>query len=171
MLRFGWFIIGVVFTCIALALSVYFYLKSGGVQMAVDSPEFPFETAFARMALHASYAGSLNLQSPVPLNSDSLTAGAQTFKTHCAGCHGVPGKPSGFAKAIFPHPPQLFEPGDMVTGDPDGKIYWIVTNGIRMTAMPEFKTELTDTERWQLVLMLKQADKLPPAALAALSVH
>jgi thiosulfate dehydrogenase len=171
MSRLGWFIFGVVVTCVGFALGAFFYVKFGGVQMAVDSPEQPFEATVANMALHASFAGSLNLTSPVPLNDDNLAAGAQVFKSHCAGCHGTPGKTSGIAKRMFPPPPQLFEPNEMVTDDPVGETYWKVANGIRLTGMPESKTVLSDTECWQVTLLLKHADKLPPAALAALSAH
>lgn len=171
MSRFGWFIFGIFFTCVALALTAFFYVREGGVQMAVNAPEFPFERTLAKTALHASFAGSLSLQSPVPLNSNNLTAGAHTFKLHCAGCHGLIGKPSGFAKRIFPHPPQLLEPNEMVTDDPVGETYWKITNGIRMSAMPEFQSVLSTTQRWQVAMMLKHADKLPPAAEAALSAH
>lgn len=171
MSRISWFIFGVIFTCVAFALGAFLYVKEGGVQMAVNSPEFPFEETFAKMALHASFASSLHLQSPVPLNGDNLTAGAQTFKSHCAGCHGLPGKPSSMAKRMFPHPPQLLETNEMVTDDPVGETYWKVTNGIRLTGMPEFKTVLSETQRWQVAMFLKHADKLPPAAEAALSAH
>jgi thiosulfate dehydrogenase len=171
MLRFGSFILGIIFTCVALALAAFFYVKEGGVQMAVDAPEFPFEATFAKMALYASFTGSLNLKSPVPLNGDNLTAGAQTFKSYCSGCHGLPGKPSGMAKRVFPPPPQLMEPNEMVTDDPVGETYWKVTNGIRLSAMPEFKTVLSETQRWQVAMVLKHANKLPPAAEAALSAH
>ena len=74
MSRFGWFIFGIFFTCVALALTAFLYVQEGGVQMAVNSPEFPFEETLANMALHASFAGSLDLQSPAPLNTDNLTA-------------------------------------------------------------------------------------------------
>jgi thiosulfate dehydrogenase len=171
MSRLGWFIFGVVATCVALAVGAFLYVQGGGVQMAVDSPELPLEATFAKMALHASFAGSLHLQSPVVLNSDNLTAGAQTFKSHCAGCHGLPGNRSGMAKRMFPPPPQLLEPNEMVTDDPVGETYWKVTNGIRLTGMPEFKTVLSGTERWQVAMLLKHANKLPPAAEAALSAH
>jgi thiosulfate dehydrogenase len=170
MSRFGWFIFGVVVTCAALALAAYLYVDTGGVQMAVDSPEFPFEAALANMALNASFAGSLNLKSPVPLSAHNLTTGAQTFKTHCAGCHGLPGKPSSVGKRMFP-PPQLLEPNEMVTDDPVGETYWKITNGIRLSGMPEFKTVLSESQRWQVAMTLKHADKLPRAAQAALSAH
>jgi mono/diheme cytochrome c family protein len=53
-----------------------------------------------------------------------------------------------------------------VSDDPPGKTYWTVSNGIRLTGMPSFKSTLTDTEIWQVTLLLANADKqLPPAAL------
>jgi mono/diheme cytochrome c family protein len=59
----------------------------------------------------------------------------------------------------------------MVTDDPVGKIHWIVTNGIRMSGMPEFGSVLSDTQRWQIVFMLKHADKLPASAEAAFTAQ
>jgi thiosulfate dehydrogenase len=52
-----------------------------------------------------------------------------------------------------------------------GQIYWILTNGIRLTGMPEFNTVLSETQRWQVAMMLKHVDKLPSGAEAALSAH
>lgn len=171
MSRLGWFIFGFVVACVVIVLGAFLFVKEGGVQMAVGSPEFPFESTFARMALHASFADSVHLENPVRFDSDNVTAGADVYKSHCAGCHGLPGKTSGMAKRMFPHPPQLFEPSEMVTDDPEGVTYWKVTNGIRLSGMPEFKSVLSDTQRWQLAMLLAHADKLPPSAQAALSAH
>ncbi len=53
-----------------------------------------------------------------------------------------------------------------VTDDPPGETYWKVANGIRLTGMPSFKSVLTDTEMWQVSLLLANADKpLPPEAV------
>jgi mono/diheme cytochrome c family protein len=53
-----------------------------------------------------------------------------------------------------------------VSDDPPGETYWKVANGIRLTGMPAFKDVLTETEMWQVSLLLANADKpLPPAAL------
>jgi mono/diheme cytochrome c family protein len=41
-----------------------------------------------------------------------------------------------------------------------------VANGIRLTGMPAFKDILSETQIWQVSLLLANADKpLPPAAL------
>jgi len=57
-----------------------------------------------------------------------------------------------------------------VTDDPPGETYWKVANGIRLTGMPAFKDVLSDTQMWQVSLLLANADKpLPPAAIAILN--
>jgi len=44
-----------------------------------------------------------------------------------------------------------------------------VANGIRLTGMPAFKDTLTETEMWQVTVLLSNADKpLPPAAVELL---
>ena len=56
-----------------------------------------------------------------------------------------------------------------VSDDPPGETYWKVANGIRLTGMPSFKSVLTDTEMWQVSLLLANADKpLPPEAVEIL---
>jgi mono/diheme cytochrome c family protein len=47
-----------------------------------------------------------------------------------------------------------------VTDDPVGETYWVVKNGIRFSAMPSFGSKLSDTEMWQVTLLLRNADKL-----------
>jgi len=64
---------------------------------------------------------------------------------------------------MFPPPPQLLAPDGMMTKDPEGELYWKITNGIRMTGMPAFENVLDQNRRWQVTLLLKHADALPPA--------
>jgi len=57
-----------------------------------------------------------------------------------------------------------------VSDDPPGETYWKVSNGIRLTGMPAFKEVLTDTQMWQVSLLVANADKpLPPATVQILS--
>jgi mono/diheme cytochrome c family protein len=56
-----------------------------------------------------------------------------------------------------------------VTDDPPGETYWKAANGIRLTGMPGYKGSLTDTQLWQVSVMLANADKLSPAAKAAVA--
>jgi hypothetical protein len=56
-----------------------------------------------------------------------------------------------------------------VTDDPAGETYWKVSNGIRMTGMPSFHQSLSDTQMWQVSLMLADFDKLPADVVAVLN--
>ena len=75
---------------------------------------------------------------------------------------------------MFPDAPPLWEKhhdGTVVgvSDDPPGETYWKVANGIRLTGMPSYKKVLSETEMWQVSLLLANADKpLPPAAVALL---
>ena len=75
---------------------------------------------------------------------------------------------------MFPDAPQLLQKhhnGDVVgvSDDPPGETYWKVYNGIRLTGMPAFKTQLSETEMWQVSLLLANADKqMPPAVQSVL---
>jgi thiosulfate dehydrogenase len=69
---------------------------------------------------------------------------------------------------MFPQPPQLLPPKKGVTDDEVGETYWKVKNGIRLTGMPGFGSSLSDSEMWQVSLLLLHADKLPDSAQAAL---
>jgi mono/diheme cytochrome c family protein len=122
------------------------------------------------MALRASIGNAGDQKDPLPLTNENLIAGVNIYKENCAVCHGLPTHPpTAISKGMFPPPPQLFEKADMVTDDPEGVTYWKVTHGIRLSGMPGFGSALTDTQRWQLSMLLQQADKLPAAAQAALA--
>jgi mono/diheme cytochrome c family protein len=49
-----------------------------------------------------------------------------------------------------------------VSDDEPGETYWRVAHGIRLTGMPAYKDTLSDTEIWQVSLLLKNADKELP---------
>jgi mono/diheme cytochrome c family protein len=101
--------------------------------------------------------------------------GAHVYSEKCAVCHGYHGKPSVFGAHMFPPAPPLWEKHHDsaavgVSDDPPGETFWKVANGIRLTGMPSFKGLLTETEMWQVSLLLANADKpLPPEALNLLS--
>jgi mono/diheme cytochrome c family protein len=161
------FVLGVFLTLLALAVGGYWFVTSGRLSMATSAPPLPLEATVAKLALRASIGNAKDQKDPLPFDDSNMLAGAKVFRDHCAGCHGVPQSRAAIAKAMYPPPPQLFEKDDMVTDDPEGTTYWKVTHGIRMTGMAGFAAILSDTERWQVTMLVAHADKLPPTALAA----
>jgi thiosulfate dehydrogenase len=147
----------------------FFFVRSGKLSMATNAPPLPMEKTIAQMAIHASLGAAKDQKAPLPLDDANLLAGAKVYKDHCAGCHGLPQSRSTIAKAMFPSPPQLMEGDDMVTDDPEGETFWKVTHGIRLSGMPGFTAILSDTERWQVTMLLAHADKLPRFVQAELA--
>jgi mono/diheme cytochrome c family protein len=71
---------------------------------------------------------------------------------------------------MFPNAPQLWiktKNGTVgVSDDPVGETYWKVKNGIRLSGMPAYGKALSDTQIWQVSLLLSMADKPLPAEAA-----
>ena len=161
------FILGVCLTIFAILAGGFLFVRSGKLSMATTAPPLPMEKTIAQMAINASMGNAKDQKDPLPLDDTNLLAGAKVFKSHCAGCHGLPQQPpKAMTKAMFPRPPQLMVGDEMVTDDPEGETYWKLTNGIRLSGMPGFGAILSDTERWQVTMMLAHADKLPSSVQA-----
>lgn len=164
------FIVGIIIGILVVPCAFYVYCKSGQAPVATSSSPMPFERFFAKMALHAT----LNREAPktrsTRASDGELLAGVDVYRHNCSGCHGIPGSPaSNVAKGMFPHPPQLFAPGHMVTDDPVGVTYWKAKHGIRLSGMPGFTSLLTDEQIWNVSLLLANADKLSPSIKLALA--
>jgi len=69
---------------------------------------------------------------------------------------------------MFPHATLMFK-GKGVTDDPPSDNYWKAVNGIRLSGMPSFKGALTDTQLWQVALLVTHANELPDSAKKVLA--
>ena len=162
-------LLGIVLCLVVMALGVYIYFATGRAPVAVSDPPFPFERKFAHMALNAHIDKEKPPSSQVVADEPNYLAGADVYKQNCAVCHGLPDQPkTNIAQGMYPAPPQLFH-GTGVTDDPASESYWKAENGIRLTGMPGFKGRLSETQIWQVSVLLANADKIPPSVKAALA--
>ncbi|HVZ85285.1 MAG TPA: cytochrome c [Terracidiphilus sp.] len=149
-------------------------LSRGRMPVAVTDPPIPYEDVIAGKALHMRIDKELIQMPPLQPDEKNFVAGARIYAEKCAVCHGYHGKPSALGDAMFPAAPSLWEkhqnsPAVGVSDDPPGETYWKVANGIRLTGMPEFRSQLSNDAMWQVSLLLANADKpLPPEALLLL---
>jgi thiosulfate dehydrogenase len=162
------FLAGVVVGIGIVVLAGYLFVKGGGIFMGTDTKPLPMEETIASTAITASIGKHAGDQPPVPADETNLLAGAKVYMQACAGCHGKLDKPESGAKGFYPLPPHLLPPESGVTDDPVGAIHWIVENGVRFSAMPRFGHKISDTEIWQVSLLLKNANKLPDSVQTAL---
>jgi len=170
----GRILLGVVLGVVLVPAVVLGWFRFGQVPVAVADPPLPQEKMITKIPLSARIQRELVKVPPIQANEINLVAGAQIYRDQCAACHGFHGKPSSFGAHMFPKAPALWEKhrnGNVVgvSDDPPGESYWKVINGIRLTGMPAYKDVLTETQMWQVTLLIADADKpLPPAALEIL---
>jgi thiosulfate dehydrogenase len=171
----GRLILGIVIGIILVPLVALAYFKFGKMPVAVNDPPFPNERLVTSVPLEARIDKEMVKNPPIQATEENLVAGAHLYADNCAMCHGFHGKPSVTGTHEFPTAPALWEKhhnGDVVgvSDDPPGETYWKVANGIRLTGMPAYKDTMSDTQMWQVSLLLANADKpLPPAATAVLN--
>jgi thiosulfate dehydrogenase len=162
-------VVGVLLGILLIACGGYLYFSTGRAPVAVTDAPMPFEKKFAHMALNAHIAKEKITESLVAAEEKSYLSGAEVYKQHCAVCHGLPDQPkTAIAQGMYPPPPQLFH-GTGVSDDPAFETYWKAENGIRLTGMPGFKGRLTETQIWQVSVLLANSDKIPGSVKAALT--
>jgi thiosulfate dehydrogenase len=158
----GKFLWGFIIGLILIPIGGVVFLVGGFAPAAVNDPPLPMERFIAGTALHARISRSAPKRELSSFNTADIVAGADVYRHHCVGCHGLPDM-----KRMRPEP-KLFTPDGYVTDDPVGVTFWKIKNGIRTTGMPSFENVLNDQQMWQTAALLASADKLPPEAMQTL---
>jgi len=170
--RFGAFVFGFLLALALLFAAAWGWLRYGHPPVAVADKPFPMEARIVQIPLGARIAREMQ-QPPFGTSEDVFEAAATMYRTSCATCHGTPGKDSPYGRWMYPGAPQLWKKhakGNVVgvSDDPAGVTFWKIRNGIRLTGMPSFEHIYSDTQMWQLALLLKNADQPLPDPVAAL---
>jgi thiosulfate dehydrogenase len=166
----GRILLGFILCLVLVPMALLLWLRFGSPPVAVADPPFPHERQIVQIPLNARIVREMPGDAPIQADENNLVAGAEIYRDQCAACHGFFGKPSSFAVHMYPAAPQFWQQhknsnAGGAGNDRSGQIYWTVANGIRLTGMPSFKETLSDTQIWQVTLLLANADKpLPPAA-------
>jgi thiosulfate dehydrogenase len=163
---FGKVLLGFVMGVVLLVGAAAAYLKWGTLPVATADKPFPFEKEIVHVPLNARIASQMQT-APFGIGEDVYEGGAKVYRTECASCHGTPGHDVAFAKHMYPAAPQLWKKhakGNVVgvSDDEPGETYWKVANGIRLSGMPAYDHVLSDTQMWQVTLLLKNADQQLP---------
>jgi mono/diheme cytochrome c family protein len=107
------------------------------------------------------------IKAPVDLNDPKvLNEGYEHYREMCVGCHRAPGlKDSEIRKGLNPKPPNLSKSD--VDEDPPGEIFWVIKNGIRMTAMPAWGVTHSDEKIWAMTAFVQKLPKMTAAQYQA----
>ena len=99
-------------------------------------------------------------RNPLALTPDNLLSGREDYAEHCSVCHGIDGSGKNRLEAEFyPRVPRL-------TGDiqhlSDAEIYFVIANGVALSAMPAFGERHRPEEIWKLVMWVRHLAALTP---------
>ena len=89
------------------------------------------------------------------------------FVEHCSICHGIKGHGDTLiGRNVYPKVPDMTKAETQQLSD--GELYYIVTNGVRFTAMPAFGGEDSPESIWSLVSFIRRLPQLTPEELKQL---
>jgi mono/diheme cytochrome c family protein len=87
---------------------------------------------------------------PMPPTADNLESGRDEYNEHCAACHGLDGSGRDqFEADFFPRVPRLTGNARNLS---DAEFYFVISHGIRNTAMPSFGSHHSPEEIWKTFL-------------------
>lgn len=87
---------------------------------------------------------------------ESIAKGEELYNMYCFSCHGDTGYGDGPAGGSMGVRPANFHDKKVIS-QKDGALYWKLTNG--KGNMPPFKEALTEEQRWQLIIFLRELGK------------
>jgi mono/diheme cytochrome c family protein len=129
---------------------------------ARDTPS-AMEAYVAKTARKLSIpASQRDAKNPFAPTAEVLSEARAHFADHCALCHGNDGSgKTQIGQNLYPKTPDMRLPA---TQDlTDGEIYYVIHNGIRLTGMPAWGTEVKDEDSWKLVLFIRRLPQLTSA--------
>ncbi len=154
------FLLGVLFTLLAIVLGSLAYLRLGFAEVAADIPPSRWERALMFGSVHAFVRRRApEMSNPVPPTDESLIAGGKIYLEGCSGCHGTPGKPDESSNSLYPPVPQLPTAGTDYT---EAQIFWVAKHGIRMSGMFVNGKWDSDQKLWTVAAYIKRIKALPP---------
>jgi mono/diheme cytochrome c family protein len=152
-------LIGLLAIVFAVVAAVYFF---GGFYSVAATEEDP--ALVDRMLIQVRQASIARRAKDTPPAEDgsAVQAGARAYATRgCVNCHGAPGVEwAKWSEGMRPYPPDLKE----ISGErPPAELFWVIRNGIKMTAMPGFATTgAKDEEIWKIVAFVKKWPSVTP---------
>lgn len=103
---------------------------------------------------YAALAGTVT--NPVPPTQVSVDRGRAVYEDQCAVCHGESGRGDGpGAVALNPRPADFRI--HLAAGHTDAQLFDWVSNGYAGSAMPVFKSQLSETDRWNALNYIRSA--------------
>lgn len=140
-----------------LVAGAFIFVWAGIYDVAADKPHWKITSWFLEEVRERSIAVRSQGIMPASSINPALTEKVSYYYYGtCVICHGAPGNPpQKFTGGLDPNPPDFALPQWDIPGQRE--MYWIIKNGIKMTAMASFgKAVFKDDEIWATVDFLEK---------------
>jgi mono/diheme cytochrome c family protein len=157
------FIAGFVVALIAVAGAALLIMYTGSYNVAANVPDNPaLDWFLTNTMINSVISRAKSVQAPAGFTDQQAKAGFTIYNQTCVHCHGAPGRdPGDIAKGLNPDAPDLSDAvGDMTTA----QMFWIIKNGIKMSAMASYGKVHSDDEIWNVVAFVQRLPKMTPEA-------
>ena len=160
------FFIGFLTAAVLISLALFCYVRFGFVDPRADVEPSSLEMKIAMPALDASVDRRVpDVKNPIQPTDENLLSGMRIYQTTCAGCHGdIAHSHAPFGDSFYPRAPQFVEDAPVMT---ENQNFYIIQHGVRLSGMPAWKTNLNESQIWQVTTFLSSMKKLPPQVLTA----
>ena len=149
------------------AVGVWFGYQLFTTAFSAKTEPHAIEVFMARQIRHfAIPLEKRNARNPIPVSPDVIKESLAHFADHCATCHANDGSgQTPIGKNVYPKAPDLRLADTQSMSD--GEIFWVIHNGIRMTAMPAWGEgdPAEDKDSWKLVYFIRHLPQLTPEEL------
>ncbi len=141
---------------VVFAFAVASFLREN---WGADETPGAVETFLANLFLRQARQQQSDIRNPFPSTEENLQAGREFYEQQCAFCHGPDGKGQGETGIQFyPPVPSLSDAEVEMT---EAQIHFVITKGIRYTAMPSFAKVFTSDEIWKMILWTHHLSRQP----------
>ena len=140
---------------------LYVYARGHGFS-AREQPSWMERTMALNARKIATPADAKSLTNPRQQQTAEMIAEAdEHFVEHCSICHGIDGRgDTTIGRSLYPKVPDMGQPNTQQFSD--GELYYIISNGIRLTGMPAWGSEDKPEAIWDLVGLIRRLPKLSP---------
>ena len=159
--RLHWFVFGAS-SCAFIALLAAALIVQNAHGFSASTRPTVAETWAAHWARSAAMAADARARSkPAPNTTEVVEDARAHWADHCATCHANDGSGDIFmGRHTYPPAPDLRLPATQRMTD--GELFYIIQNGIRLTAMPAWSSgsEHDELDSWKLVRFIRHLPSL-----------
>lgn len=159
--RLRWFLLGALAVCVVAAAGGLVWILQARGFSAREQPS-ALEGWVAHRARDAAMPrDAAARKNPVADTPEVLAEARAHWADHCAGCHANDGSGDALiGKRTYPPAPDMRQPETQRLTD--GQLFYIIQNGIRLTAMPAWGGGSAHDEQdsWKLVHFIRHLPQL-----------